>query len=363
MIIVLGTGIIGLHSAYEILKSGMKVTLLDFNVGASATNASVGMLAPIIEAKPLEKKLLTLMTDSKRIWDDLNINNKITSQVGLINNSSLLISMNNDDTAKLKFKKKFFKELGVNTVLLSSRETLKIEPCLNSIVHSSLVCKNHNQVNPKLLKRFLIQEILRLKGTIKKVKKIEKVFVDSNTLRIDKLKLKAKKIIICCGAWSDKLIENSFKIKLPMRPLKGVSMLVKANKIKFNNNLWFRNIYVAQRAKSILAIGATEEEKGFEKNVTLDEVYFLTKSIWECFTEIEKISLEKLIVGLRPSMIDGYPVIGPLTKISDKILCNFGHYRHGILLSPISSKIIADYVFEEDIKIKYKYFSPQRFNL
>lgn len=112
MIIVLGTGIIGLHSAYEILKRGMKVTLLDFNVGASATNASVGMLAPIIEAKPLEKKLLTLMTDSKRIWDDLNINNKITSQVGLINNSSLLISMNNDDTAKLKFKKKILQGIG-----------------------------------------------------------------------------------------------------------------------------------------------------------------------------------------------------------------------------------------------------------
>ncbi len=363
MIIVIGTGIIGLHTAYDILQRGMKVTLLDFSAGASATNASVGMLAPIIEAKPLEKKLLTLMTDSKKIWDNLNINDRINNRVGLINNSSLLISMNNDDTEKLKFKKNFFKGLGINTSFLSSEETLKIEPCLNSNVHSSLFCKNQNQVNPKLLQKFLIQEILRLKGTIKKVKKIEKVFFDNNTLKIDDLKLKAKKIIICCGAWSDKLIENSFKIKLPMRPLKGVSMLVKAKEIKFKNNLWFRNIYVAQRAKSILAIGATEEEKGFEKNVSLDEVYFLTKSIWECFTEIEKISLEKLIVGLRPSMIDGYPVIGPLTEISDRILCNFGHYRHGILLSPISSQIIADYVFGEDVQKKYKYFSPQRFNL
>ena len=265
MIIVIGTGIIGLHTAYDILQRGMKVTLLDFSAGASATNASVGMLAPIIEAKPLEKKLLTLMTDSKKIWDNLNINDRINNRVGLINNSSLLISMNNDDTEKLKFKKNFFKGLGINTSFLSSEETLKIEPCLNSNVHSSLFCKNQNQVNPKLLQKFLIQEILRLKGTIKKVKKIEKVFFDNNTLKIDDLKLKAKKIIICCGAWSDKLIENSFKIKLPMRPLKGVSMLVKAKEIKFKNNLWFRNIYVAQRAKSILAIGATEEEKGFEK--------------------------------------------------------------------------------------------------
>ena len=153
MIIVLGTGIIGLHTAYDILKRGMKVTLLDFNAGASATNASVGMLAPLIEAKPLEKKLLTLMTDSKRIWDDLNINDKLNNRVGLLNNSSLLISMNNDDTEKLKFKKNFFKELGVNSALLSSKETLKIEPCLNSNVQSSLFCKNQNQVNPQLLQK------------------------------------------------------------------------------------------------------------------------------------------------------------------------------------------------------------------
>ena len=82
-----------------------------------------------------------------------------------------------------------------------------------------------------------------------------------------------------------------------------------------------------------------------------------------CFTEIEKISLEKFLVGLRPSMIDGYPVIGPLKNQSGKILCNFGHYRHGILLSPISSKIIADYICKEVIKKDYKFFSPQRFNL
>ena len=42
----------------------------------------------------------------------------------------------------------------------------------------------------------------------------------------------------------------------------------------FNNNLWFRNIYIAPRKDNNLAIGATEDEKGFEEEVTLDEIFF-----------------------------------------------------------------------------------------
>ena len=136
-------------------------------------------------------------------------------------------------------------------------------------------------------------------------------------------------------------------------------MLLKSKNIYFNNNLWFRNIYIAQRTNNILAVGATEDEKGFESTVNLDEVYFLTKSLWECFPNIENIEFKKFTAGLRPSMIDGYPVIGPLKSISKNIVCNFGHYRHGILLSPVSSKILADYVCNNDVEKKYKFFSRE----
>ena len=67
MVIVIGTGIIGLFSAYELIKRGLNFTLLDFDSRATASNASVGMLAPAIESKPMENKLLELMINSKKI--------------------------------------------------------------------------------------------------------------------------------------------------------------------------------------------------------------------------------------------------------------------------------------------------------
>ena len=62
-------------------------------------------------------------------------------------------------------------------------------------------------------------------------------------------------------------------------------------------------------------------------------------------------------------MIDGYPIIGTLDKISKNLICAFGHYRHGLLLAPITANIVSDYVLDKKINNKTKFFSPQRFNL
>ena len=188
MIIVIGTGIIGLFSAYELIKRGLSVTLLDFNSKAMASNASVGMLAPAIESKPMENKLLELMIDSKKNWDNLQSKKDISKSLELKKNSSLLISMNNDDHERIIFKKKFFEKLNFESSILSPDETLKLEPSLNSNIYSSLFCRNQNQVNPKLLMKFLIDEITKKKGKIIKVKFIKKISFSNGLLAIEKQK-------------------------------------------------------------------------------------------------------------------------------------------------------------------------------
>jgi len=110
MIIILGAGIIGLSIGYDLLKKGKKVKIFDSSaIKAKSTNASVGMLAPLIEAKPLEKELFNLMTASKLIWEKLQQNKKFSETIGLKNNSSLMVALNKDDEEKLKFKKNFLR--------------------------------------------------------------------------------------------------------------------------------------------------------------------------------------------------------------------------------------------------------------
>ena len=122
MVIVIGTGIIGLYTAYELLKRGLEVTLLDFQTEGEASKAAVGMLAPIIETKPLENRLHELMISSKKIWDEMQNDQEIADLIELKNNSSLLISMNEDDHQKIILKKNFLKSSTFNQKFLLQKK-------------------------------------------------------------------------------------------------------------------------------------------------------------------------------------------------------------------------------------------------
>ena len=83
MIVIFGSGIIGLFIAKKLLEN-KKVLIFDtLDVSANATSASVGMLAPLIETKPYENQLLSLMIDSKKLWDKDFKENKLANLVGL----------------------------------------------------------------------------------------------------------------------------------------------------------------------------------------------------------------------------------------------------------------------------------------
>ncbi len=226
-----------------------------------------------------------------------------------------------------------------------------------------MFCKKQDQVNPISLKNFLHKEILKLGGEIIIGRKINKIEVKKNRVLFNDKSFNYQKIVISCGTWSNEIIYNSFGIKIPLRPIKGMSLLLKTSLQTFKHNLWFRNIYIAQRENGILAIGATEEDKGLESSIRMDELYYLINSLWESMPKLEELELKEIKVGLRPSVFDGNPIIGPLDKISEDIICNFGHYRNGILLAPISSKIVTDYILGKTIKRVHKFFSPNRFKL
>ena len=87
-------------------------------------------------------------------------------------------------------------------------------------------------------------------------------------------------------------------------------------------------------------------KRDLKKKLHLMKFFFLSKNIWESLPELEKLMFKEVRAGLRSTVIDGSPIIGQLEK-NKNIICSFGHYRHGILLAPVTAKIILDYVFEK----------------
>jgi glycine/D-amino acid oxidase-like deaminating enzyme len=65
--------------------------------------------------------------------------------------------------------------------------------------------------------------------------------------------------------------------------------------------------------------------------------------------------------GLRPASQDGLPILGPLPGY-DNAWVAAGHYRNGILLAPITGKLMAEAILSGKAPPQLKPFSPARFS-
>ena len=197
MIAIIGSGIIGLFTAHKLLMQGKKVKIFEYkNNKGNSTDASVGMLAPLVEAKPYEKELFELMIESKKIWDNFLRDKKFTLKTGLKKNSSLLIATNSDEEESIFFKKKFIEKLGFFPKILNLQQTKKIEPNLNSNIKCSLFLEDNNQTNPELLKSYLKREIKKMGGGIFVYDQIDDITFESSKLFLKKKSLILKKLLL-----------------------------------------------------------------------------------------------------------------------------------------------------------------------
>tara|TARA_A100001011_G_scaffold287619_1_gene298609 strand:- start:176 stop:826 length:651 start_codon:yes stop_codon:yes gene_type:complete len=213
MIAIFGSGIIGLFTAHKLLELGKKVKIFEYkNNEGNSTDASVGMLAPLIEAKPYEKKLFQLMLESKKIWDNFLKDKKFTVETGLRKNSSLMIATNNDEEESIFFKKKFIEKLGFSPKILDSQETKKIEPNLNSNIKCSLLLQDNNQTNPEFLKFYLKKKIKKMGGEIFVYDNLNDIKFKPNKLILKKIHFDFEKIVVACGAWSNDFLKKKWAL-------------------------------------------------------------------------------------------------------------------------------------------------------
>ena len=186
MIIIIGAGLIGLSIGNELLDYGYEVNIFDFKKKGEASGAAVGMLAPLIEAKPYEEELFQLMQESKSIW--FNHSRDLEKQsdlvTGYIENSALLIAKDSDEFEKLKFKQNFIKKIGHDTKLLDKSQTLEIEPLLSENIYASLYCEEQSQVNPILLKKALANSFLKKGGSVFGKKSVNKLVLKNNKVGV-----------------------------------------------------------------------------------------------------------------------------------------------------------------------------------
>jgi glycine oxidase len=117
--------------------------------------------------------------------------------------------------------------------------------------------------------------------------------------------------------------------------------------------------YLVPRADGRLVVGATVEELGWDTTVTAGGVHELLRAAYELLPGTAELELTETIAGLRPGSPDNAPLIGD-TGVEGVLLAT-GHYRNGVLLTPVTADAIAATVTGDALPSWAEPFRPTRF--
>src|SRR5579875_623256 len=118
-------------------------------------------------------------------------------------------------------------------------------------------------------------------------------------------------------------------------------------------------VYLVPREDGELVVGATQEEMGEDTTVTAGAVWQLLRDARALVPGITELELTEAIAGLRPGTPDNAPVLGP-SALPGMALAT-GHFRGGVLLTPVTADLIAQFLHDGKLPPAAAAFTADRF--
>jgi len=124
--------------------------------------------------------------------------------------------------------------------------------------------------------------------------------------------------------------------------------------------IWGENGYLVPKAGGVVFAGATVEDVGFRKKTTARALAGLRHMASALVPALRGAEVASAWAGLRPGSPDGLPIIGALPG-RENVYVAAGHFRNGILLAPITGKLVSQLILEGQTEMSLKPFDPARF--
>lgn len=350
-VVIVGGGIMGLSIAVELRKRGaeLDVLVLEKSIpGAEASTAAAGMLAPQFEAeKP--GPLLELALLSRMAWPRFAAELRDASggvDCAYVPSGGLQIAFSDDELHALDAKVSWQQALGLRAELLGAAEVRALEGALNPKIAGAAGFPDDHQVDPRRLLPALAVAATRRgaqfrSGTVNALARtggrVTGVIVDGEELQADL-------VILAAGAWSG-LVAGAEIDSTRVKPMRGQMAELQTRAPVVSRILKSARGYVVPRPDGRVVIGSTMEMVGFDKNVTAAGVQKVLNAAIELVPELASAALIQTWAGLRPWTDDQLPLIGEGPQPG--LLLATGHFRNGILLAPITARLLGQLVRQE----------------
>ena len=373
-VLIIGGGAIGLAIGWRLARAGCSVGVFDRGrVGHSASWASAGMLSPLSEAQFEEEALLRLGLKAMEVYPDFvrELEAETGCCVGYRRDGVLMVGITQDDLEYLKFRYRYQRDLGLPVTYLSGAEAREKEPHLSAQVSAAVWCPGDHQVDNRQLMVALKRGVETAGGDIFERAEVDELLVDGTRVRGLRIRDEVHTgdtVVLASGCWSRLLPGLPDCAKPPVRPVRGqIARLSMTPELALNTMVWYSRVatssvaYLVPKNNGHLVLGATSEEMGFDADVTAGGMFELLRAAWEVVPGIYDLPIVESMAGLRPGSRDDAPILGQ-TPVEGLIMAT-GHYRKGILLTPLTALAIAEVILEGHTPEIIRPFGIDRFGL
>jgi glycine oxidase len=118
-------------------------------------------------------------------------------------------------------------------------------------------------------------------------------------------------------------------------------------------------IYLIPRSDGRILAGATVEEVGFDKRTDVAAIQRLHREAVALVPALREAKIFEDWAGLRPGTPDALPILG--ATATPGYYVSTGHFRDGILLAPITARVMAQVITGKNPDHNLDAFSPARF--
>ncbi|MEO6051963.1 MAG: FAD-dependent oxidoreductase, partial [Pyrinomonadaceae bacterium] len=172
----------------------------------------------------------------------------------------------------------------------------------------------------------------------------------------------ADKTVLATGAWTSLIKLGLTELPVKIEPVRGQIVAFRSAQRLFEHVIYSRRGYIVPRADGRILAGSTSENSGFDKSVTESAAASLRQIASEIAPSTARLQVSDHWSGLRPFAVDGLPVLGEIAGL-DGLTIATAHYRNGILLAPLTAKIVSDNLVSEKVSGYFEIFGPDRFRL
>jgi glycine oxidase len=367
-VVIVGGGVIGCSIAYYLTQAGVRVTLVERGeIGGAASGAAAGILAPLGES-PRPGPFVDLCLASFRLFPSLadTLREETGIDIEYLPSGILHVALTETEERELRHRLGWQRSLGLPLEWLDAETLRLLEPRVAS-ARGALYSPQEHQVSAGRLTQALSQAAARRGAVLRQDTAVTGLLTNGTRaigVRTPSGEISGGHVVLAAGPWTG-AFARGLGVLLPVRPVRG-QMLAFADfapggrSLPLRHIVWGEAAYLVPKANGFLFVGATVEDVGFRSTTTVQGQQRLRRGACELVPSLSYGEIASSWAGLRPGSADGLPILGAVPGW-DGLSVAGGHYRNGILLAPITGRLMAQRITEGKTEVSLEPFSAGRF--